>query len=180
MKGVLTMFVTTRSLQRDPVINRIFDVLGSMNGDSTEATWVPPVDIFEDAEGLRIIAEVPGVKPEDVKISLEDNVLTVKGAKQQVAEEKTERVHRYERTYGAFERSFTLPASVEPNDIKANYDHGVLTITLPKSERAKPRQIDVEVGRGQNVEIKKRNEGSQWSPEQERSSTRREREKQTR
>src|SRR5437879_12257106 len=108
MKGVLTMFVTTRSLQRDPVINRIFDVLGSLNGDSTEATWVPPVDIFEDAEGLRIIAEVPGVKPEDAKISLEDNVLTIKGAKQQVAEERTERVHRYERTYGAAERSATV------------------------------------------------------------------------
>src|SRR5205809_185716 len=84
MKGVLTMFVTTRSLQRDPVINRIFDVLGSLNGDSTEATWVPPVDIFEDAEGLRIIAEVPGVRPEDVKISLENNVLTIRGSKQQV------------------------------------------------------------------------------------------------
>jgi len=134
------MFVTTRSLQRDPVINRIFDVLGSLNGDSTEATWVPPVDIFEDAEGLRIIAEVPGVKPEDVKISLEDNVLTIKGAKQQVAEERTERVHRYERTYGTFERSFTLPATVDASNIKASYEHGVLTVTLPSvgAQRAAP------------------------------------------
>ncbi len=139
------MFVTTRSLQRDPVINRIFDVLGSLNGDSTEATWVPPVDIFEDAEGLRIIAEVPGVKPEDVKISLENNVLTIRGSKQQVAEERTERVHRYERTYGTFERSFTLPATVDASNIKASYEHGVLTVTLPKAEKAKPRQIAVQV-----------------------------------
>ena len=139
------MFVTTRSLQRDPVINGIFDVLGSLNGDSTEATWVPPVDIFEDAEGLRIIAEVPGVKPEDVKISLEDNVLTIKGAKQQVAEERTERVHRYERTYGTFKRSFTLPATVDASNVKATYGHGVLTVTLPKVEKGKPRQIEVQV-----------------------------------
>src|SRR5438552_19189569 len=104
------MFVTTRSLQRDPVINRIFDVLGSLNGDSTEASWVPPVDIFEDAEAIRIIAEVPSVKPEDVKLSLENNVLTIKGAKKQVAEERTDRVHRSERTYRTFQRSCPLPA----------------------------------------------------------------------
>ena len=103
------MFVTTRSLERDPVINRIFDVLGSLNGDDSEASWVPPVDIFEDADAIRIISEVPGVNPSDVKISLENNVLTIRGSKQQVAQERTERVHRYERTYGTFERSFTCP-----------------------------------------------------------------------
>jgi len=139
------MFVTTRSLQRDPVINRIFDVLGSLNGDSTEASWVPPVDIFEDAEAIRIIAEVPGVKPEDVKISLENNVLTIQGTKQQVAEEHADRVHRYERTYGEFERSFTLPTTVDANSIKATYENGVLSVTLPKVEKAKPRQIAVQV-----------------------------------
>jgi len=139
------MFVTTRSLQRDPVINRIFDVLGSLNGDTAEATWVPPVDIFEDPEAIRIIAEVPGVKPEEVKISLEDNVLTIRGSKQQAAEERTERVHRYERTYGTFERSFTLPATVDASNIQASYEHGVLTVTLPKAEQAKPRQIEVQV-----------------------------------
>ena len=134
------MFVTTRSLQRDPVINRIFDVLGSLDGDSPEASWVPPVDIFEDADAIRIISEVPGVNPSDVKISLENNV-----SKQQVAQERTERVHRYERTYGTFERSFTLPATVDASNIKASYEHGVLTVTLPKAEKAKPRQIEVQV-----------------------------------
>jgi HSP20 family protein len=85
------------------------------------------------------------VTPEDVKISLENNVLTIHGSKQQAAEERTERVHRYERTYGAFERSFTLPATVDANAIKASYEHGVLTVTLPKVEKAKPRQIEVHV-----------------------------------
>ena len=139
------MYLTTRSLQRDPVINRIFDVLGTLNGDTAEATWVPPVDISEDTDGIRILAEVPGVKPEDVKISLENNVLTIKGSKQQLTEERNERVHRYERTYGSFERSFTLPATVDAGHIKATYEHGVLTVTLPKAEKAKPRQIEVEV-----------------------------------
>jgi HSP20 family protein len=139
------MFVTTRSLQRDPVINRIFDVLGSLNGDSTEASWVPPVDILEDAEAIRIMAEVPGVNPSDVKISLENNVLRIQGAKQQVSQERTERVHRYERTFGTFERSFTLPATVDASGIKAAYEHGILTVTLPKAEKAKPRQIEVQV-----------------------------------
>jgi HSP20 family protein len=106
---------------------------------------MPAVDVFEDADAIRIVAEVPGVSPEDVKISHEDNVLTIQGTKQQVAEKETERVHRYERTYGVFERSFTLPATVDVNAIKANYEHGVLTVTLPKVEKARPRQIQVQV-----------------------------------
>ncbi len=124
------------------------DGLGSADWqlrDSASAAWVPAVDIFEEPEAIRIVAEVPGVKPEDVKISLENNVLTIHGTKQQTAEERTERVHRYERTYGAFERSFTLPATVDAGSIKASYEHGVLTVTLPKVEKAKPRQIEVQV-----------------------------------
>jgi len=113
----------------------------------TSAAWVPPVDIFEQADGIRILAEIPGVNPSDVTISVEGNVLTIQGAKQQVAEEKTERVHRYERTYGAFERSFTLPPTVDASNIKATYENDVLTVTLPKVEKAKPRQIQVEVSK---------------------------------
>jgi HSP20 family protein len=108
---------------------------------------VPPVDILEQADGIRIMAEIPGVNPSDVKISVEGNVLTIQGTKQQVAEEKTERVHRYERIYGAFERSFTLPPTVDASNIKATYENGVLTVTLPKVEKAKPRQIQVEVAK---------------------------------
>jgi len=123
------------------------DTLGGFDWgyrDGAAATWVPPVDVLEEADAIRIVAEVPGVKPEDVKISVEGNVLTIQGTKEQVAEENTERVHCYERTYGAFERTFTLPATVDAEHIKASYDKGVLTVTLPKVEKAKPRQIQVE------------------------------------
>jgi HSP20 family protein len=153
------MFLTTRNSQRDPatadlfnVGNRISRLLNDAFGgldwqyrDSAGASWVPPVDIFEDKDSIRIMAEVPGVQPQDVKISLEGNVLTVHGQKGQVAEERTERVHRYERTYGVFERTFSLPASVDANKISASYEHGVLTVTLPKVEQARPREIQVEV-----------------------------------
>lgn len=113
--------------------------------DGATTAWVPPVDIFEEDHAIRIMAEIPGVRPEDVKLTVENNVLTIQGTKQQVAEERTDRVHRYERTYGAFERSFTLPTTVDANAIKASYENGVLTVTLPKVEKAKPRQIEVQV-----------------------------------
>jgi HSP20 family protein len=151
------MFITTRTL-RDPArdsvslerrMSRLFnEALGSLDWqyrDSAAASWVPPVNILEEADAIRIVTEVPGVKPENVKISLESNVLTIRGDKEQVAEERTERVHRYERTYGTFERSFTLPSSVNPSAIQATYEHGVLTVTLPKAEQAKRRQIEVQV-----------------------------------
>ncbi len=113
--------------------------------EATTAAWQPVVDIFEEADAIRLVAEVPGVRPEDVKISVEGNLLTIRGVKEQVAEAKAERVHRYERTYGAFERTFTLAASIDPSKIKATYTLGVLTIMLPKAETAKPHLIKVEV-----------------------------------
>jgi HSP20 family protein len=115
---------------------------GSESGALT-AAWTPAVDVFEDKDAVKIVAERPGVTPEDVKISLENQTLTIRGEKRQVAEEKTERVHRYERTYGAFERTFALPGTVDADRIEANYADGLLTITLPKVERARPRQIEI-------------------------------------
>ena len=144
------MALITRNGRRDPDLADVFSLSNRLSrllndGFGTLAAWVPPVDIFEEGDHIRIMAEVPGVRPEDVKISLENDVLTIHGSKQQTAEERTERVHRYERTYGSFERSFTLPTTVDANAIKASYEHGVLTVTLPKVERAKPRQIEVQV-----------------------------------
>ncbi len=151
------MFGVTRRPIRDPMLDllynlerrmgRVFEPFGDFEwrvGETTGA-WMPVVDIFEEANALRIVAEIPGVKPEAIKISVENNVLTIQGTKEQVAEEKAEKVHRYERTYGAFERSFTLPATVDPEHIKATYVAGVLTLMLPKVEKAKPRQIKIEV-----------------------------------
>lgn len=116
--------------------------------DRASAPWVPPVDITEQNDAIAIHAEVPGVTPDHVKISVEGNVLTINGTKEQTREDKTERVHRYERTYGAFQRTFTLPPTVDPSGIRAAYENGVLTVTLPKAEKAKPRQIPVDVAKG--------------------------------
>ena len=132
-------------------VNRLFnDALGNFDWalrDSVGAAWVPSVDISEQSDAIRISAEIPGVNPDQVKIAVEGNVLTISGTKEQVAQEQTERVHRYERTYGAFERTFTLPATVDADRIQAGYTNGVLTVTLPKAEKAKPRQIEVTVGK---------------------------------
>ena len=126
------------------------DVFGSYPYDAGTSTvnsmWAPPVDVFEDTDDIKLVAELPGIKSEDVKISLENNTLTLRGEKKQVAEEKTERVHRYERSYGRFERVFTLPSTVDPERIEASFDNGILTVVLPKSERARPREIPVNAG----------------------------------
>jgi HSP20 family protein len=114
---------------------------GSESGTLT-AAWTPAVDVFEDKDAVKIVAELPGVKAEDVKISLESQTLTMRGEKRQVAEEDGAG-NRYERTYGAFERTFALPGTVDADRIEASYADGLLTVTLPKVERARPRQIDI-------------------------------------
>ena len=117
----------------------------SQESGALTSSWLPPCDVFEDKDAVRIVAEIPGVNADDVKISLESNLLTLRGEKKQHAEEQNERVHRYERSYGAFERTFSLPTTVDPEKIDAQYTGGVLTITIPKVERARPREIPVTV-----------------------------------
>ena len=126
-------------------LSRLMDeaFAGPFGGGSVASAWTPSCDVFEDQEHLRIVLELPGVRPEDVKLSLENQVLTIQGEKRQIAEENSERWHRYERSYGSFERMFTLPSTVDADRIDARVEHGVLTVTLPKSERSKPRQIEV-------------------------------------
>lgn len=116
------------------------------SGDLVTSAWVPPTDIFEDTDGLKILVELPGLRAEDVKLTVENLTLTIRGEKKQVAEEQTTKVHRYERSYGAFERSFALPSTVDVERVVAKFEHGVLTVTLPKAEKAKPRSIEVRVG----------------------------------
>src|SRR5436189_876875 len=105
--------------------------------------WVPPCDIFETDKELVMKFELPEVKKEEVDVTLENNVLTLRGERK--FEEKTDRenYHRVERHYGEFMRSFTLPAFVDAGKIKAEFKDGVLTVTLPKNDEAKPKQIDV-------------------------------------
>lgn len=149
------MYVTTtrrplealQSLRRlSNALDEAFGTYQDDEGRMVTAAWYPACDVFEDNEAIKIVAEVPGVKPEDVKLSLENNLLTIRGEKKQQAEERNERVHRYERTYGTFERSFALPSSVDPEGIQASCENGILTVTVPKAERARPREIPVKVG----------------------------------
>jgi HSP20 family protein len=112
------------------------------NGSVTSA-WVPAVDITENKEVVRITTELPGVRPEDVKLSVENSILSIRGEKRSTHEEKTDRMHRFERQYGSFERTFSLPSTVDVERIEARYDNGVLTVELPKVERAKPKQIEI-------------------------------------
>lgn len=138
-----------RNLQRiNQMLDEAFGGLGDRDGGTVTSSWAPACDVFEDKDAIKIVAELPGVRPDDVKLSLEHNVLTIRGEKRQVAEETTDRVHRYERTYGSFERTFALPATVDAERIDASYEHGVLTVMVPKAERARPREIAVKVGGG--------------------------------
>jgi HSP20 family protein len=130
-------------------LNRMFarPAVRSGNGKEalTVADWMPTVDISEtDAEYL-IKAELPEIKKEDVKVTVEDGVLTLQGERRQEKEEKGKKFHRVERSYGSFVRSFTLPESVDDAEVKAEYRDGVLALHLPKTERVKPKAIDVKV-----------------------------------
>ena len=122
------------------------EALGGWNGGSIASAWLPAADVVEDKDHLKSTRELPGVRPEDVKVSVENHLLTIRGEKKQESEEKGERWHRYERSYGSFERSFTLPSTVDADRVQATAENGVLTLVLPKSERAKPREIPVKVG----------------------------------
>lgn len=107
--------------------------------------WFPAMDLREDKDQLTVTAELPGMKKEDINVSLHENTLIVSGEKKCEEEEKRGENYRSERCYGRFHRSITLPWTVEAGKIDASYHDGVLTITLPKSEQAKPKQIAVKV-----------------------------------
>jgi HSP20 family protein len=110
------------------------------------ADWVPTVDVSETDGEYQIKAEIPDVKKEDVKVTVEDGVLTIQGERKQEKEEKGKKYHRVERSYGSFIRSFTLPDLVDEEKVKAEFKDGVLNLRLPKSEKAKPKAIEVTVG----------------------------------
>ena len=108
--------------------------------------WSPRVDVHETEDSVLIEADLPGIKPENVEIDVEGDVLTLSGERKTEREEKGEGYHRSERTFGRFERRFALPETVDREKIGAGYKDGVLTITLPKREAVKPRKIEVSAG----------------------------------
>jgi HSP20 family protein len=111
----------------------------------TLADWTPLADITEDEKEYLIKAELPEVKKEDVKVTVENGVLMITGERKFEKEEKKKKYHRVERGYGTFMRSFSLPDDADANKVKAEFKNGLLTVRLPKSEHAKPRQIEVNV-----------------------------------
>jgi HSP20 family protein len=107
--------------------------------------WLPSLDVAETKDDIVVKAEVPGMDPKDVEISLSNGVLTIKGEKKHEREEKEEDYHLIERSYGAFTRSVQLPAEVQSNKVNASYKNGILKVTLPKSEEAKIKEIKIKV-----------------------------------
>ncbi|NIN01098.1 MAG: Hsp20 family protein [candidate division Zixibacteria bacterium] len=129
-------------------MNRLFDDFFGrplVKTEWTEGVWTPSVDVSEDKHNVVIKAEMPGMTKDDVRISVQDNVLTLKGEKKQEKEEKDKNYHRIERSYGSFCRSFQLPTTVKTDKIKASYKDGVLSVTLPKTEEVKPKEIPINI-----------------------------------
>lgn len=118
---------------------------GHEKGNLASVAWMPPVDIREDKEAVILSAELPGIKKEDIKLGVENGVLTVKGERSFKDEQKKENYYRIERSYGSFSRSFELPSTIDPEKIRANMKDGVLEIYIPKKEEAKPKSVEIEV-----------------------------------
>ncbi len=127
--------------------NRLFhDAFDRTSEQSSLTAWAPPVDIYETEEELVVKADLPDVDPKDLDINVENNILTIRGERKFEKKVNEDNYLRVERSYGSFARSFTLANTVNPDAIKAEYQNGVLTLTLPKREEAKPTKIKVSVG----------------------------------
>jgi HSP20 family protein len=129
-------------------MNRIWGNLYDRGSEdvTSRGTWHPAVDIFEtDAREIVLKAELPGLKREDIDVSVENNTLTIRGERKKDDAVSEDQYHRVERSFGPFSRSFTLPSTVDAGRVRAEYRDGVLTVTLPMREEARPRQIQVNV-----------------------------------
>ena len=136
-------------------MNRLFrESFEGQEQSLTTANFAPAVDVYEDEHNVTLKIEVPGIDEKDIDIRIENNVLTVHGERKLEKEEKEENYRRVERQYGSFTRNFTLPNTVDTENVQANYDKGVLKITLAKKAEAKPKQIKVNVGSQKSIEGK--------------------------
>ncbi len=147
------------STQQDRMnrMNRLFRESYSAEGPEdalTTTSFAPPVDIYEDEHNITLKLEVPGIDEKDIDVRIENTTLTVHGERKIEKEEKEENFRRVERQYGEFTRSFTLPSSVDPGQVTADYGKGVLKINLAKKAEAKPKQIKVNVGGEKILEAK--------------------------
>ena len=128
--------------------DRLFkEAFSPMSGETEVSTrsWAPPVDIYETEDAIVLKAELPGIDPKDVEVRVEDNTLYLKGERNFEKDVKEQNYHRVERSYGSFARSFSLPNSISAEKVKAEYKDGLLTLTMPKREEAKPKTIKIDV-----------------------------------
>ena len=123
------------------------EAFSPMSGETEVSTraWAPPVDIYETEDAIVLKAELPGIDPKDVEVRVEDNTLYLKGERKYEKEVNEQNYHRIERSYGSFARSFSLPNSISAEKVKAEYKDGLLTLTMPKREEAKPKTIKIDV-----------------------------------
>ena len=136
-------------LQRlNRILDEAFAGLSFPESSVVTSTLFAPTDVSEDENALQITMELPGVDQDNVRLSLENNVLTIRGEKQQQFDENNERIHRSERVYGVFERTFVLPNTVDPDKIDARFENGVLVVRIPRAERARPREIPLSASAG--------------------------------
>jgi HSP20 family protein len=147
------MMYMTRHYEPWSLLKRFSRDLDQMFGQTNEQSnsaiatcaWVPAVDIKEETQQFVIEADIPGVEPKDIEISMENGVLTLKGDRQSITQNDSQNYKRVERTYGSFYRRFSLPDTADPEKVTASGKNGVLQITLPKRELAQPRKITVQV-----------------------------------
>jgi len=147
MRTAITRFEPFRGVSSlQDQINRLFSEVFDRSSDEASLTsWAPAVDIFETEQALIVKADLPDIRPEELDIRVENNILTIRGERKFEKQVKEENYLRVERSYGSFARSFSLANTVNAEAIKADYKNGVLTLTIPKREEAKPKQIKVNV-----------------------------------
>src|SRR6185295_1400283 len=160
-------FRDLRTLQEE--VNRLFST-NLTRGFGEEGigagAWNPSVDIYENKDQIVLEAELPGMKRDDFELSVENNVITLRGERQFEKKEEADNYHRVERSYGSFTRSFTLPQSVSAEGATAEYRNGVLRVTLPKREETKARRIKIsDEGAGKTIEAKTENATTEKSNE---------------
>jgi HSP20 family protein len=142
---------STLQNEMNRLFNTVFDAPSPGGNGSTLRRWMPAMDLVETGDHFVLRADLPGLSQEDVKIELEDTVLTVSGERRAEHESGGEGYYRVERAFGAFSRSLTLPKGIDPEAVSASFDRGVLEVRIPKPEQRKPRRIEIAAGDGGEV-----------------------------
>jgi len=146
MRATLTQFQPFRGVSLQDQINRLFNETFDRSSDEASLTpWAPAVDIYETEQNLVVKADLPDIQPEELDIRVENNILTIRGERKFEKKVNENNYLRVERSYGSFSRSFSLASTVNTEAIQADYRNGVLTLSIPKREEAKPKQIKVHV-----------------------------------